>query len=116
MNQLIQEVDMFGLSVNDFLLTLAVAVLVMGILSFIVGIFIMAFRVINEDFNKISSETAKLVNKGLTDDISNLVGTASSLLQSINEMARTKAGVGMFLLIVSFVLMGCAYFLITRIP
>jgi len=112
---MIQEVFMFGLSVNDFLLTLAVTILIMGIISFVVGIIIMAFKVINEDFTKISSETAKLVNKGLTDDVSDLVGSASSLLQSINEMAKTKAGVGMFLLIVSFVLLGCAYLLVTRI-
>lgn len=107
---------MFGLSVNDFLLTLSVAVLVMGVLAFVIGIFILAFKVVNDDFNEISSQTAKLVSKGLTDDISGLIGNTSSLLESINQMAKTKAGVGMFLLIVAFILLGCAYFLITRIP
>ncbi len=107
---------MFGLSVNDFVLTLAVVILVMGVITFIVGIFILAFKVVSDDFNDISSQTAKLVNKGISEDISGLVGNASSLLQAINEMARTKAGVGMFLLLVAFVLIGCAYFLITRIP
>ncbi len=107
---------MLGLSINDFLLTLAVVILVMGVIAFLVGIFILAFKVINDDFNEISSQTAKLVGKGIGEDISGLVGNASALLQSINEMARTKAGVGMFLLMVAFVLLGCAYFLITRIP
>ena len=107
---------MFGLSVNDFMLTLAVTILVMGVISFIVGIFILAFKVVNDDFNEISSQTAKLVSKGISEDISGLIGNASSLLQSINEMARTKAGVGMFLLLVAFFLLGCAYFLITKIP
>ena len=107
---------MFGLSVNDFMLTLAIALLIMGVIAFIVGIFILAFKVINDDFNEISSQTAKLVSKGIGEDISGLVGNATLLLQSINEMARTKAGVGMFLLMVAFVLLGCAYFLITRIP
>jgi hypothetical protein len=107
---------MFGLSVNDFVLTLSIVVLVMGIITFIVAIFILAFKVMSDDFNQISSQTAKLVSKGLTDDISGVIGNASSLLQSITEMARTKAGVGMFLLTVAFVLLACAYFLITRIP
>jgi len=107
---------MFGLSVNDFLLTLSVTVLAMGVLAFVIGIFILAFKVVNDDFNEISSQTAKLVSKGLTDDISGLIGNASSLLESINQMAKTKAGVGMFLLIAAFFLLGCAYFLITRIP
>jgi hypothetical protein len=107
---------MLGLSINDFLLTLAVVILVMGVIAFLVGIFILAFKVINDDFNEISSQTAKLVGKGIGEDISGLVGSASALLQSITEMARTKAGVGMFLLLVAFVLLGCAYFMITRIP
>ncbi len=91
-------------------------VLGMGVISFIIGIFTLAFKVNNEDFNEISAETAKLIDKGISEDISSMVGNASSLLQSINEMAKTKAGVGIFLMIVAFALLGCAYFLITKIP
>ncbi len=106
---------MAGLSANDFILTLAISILVMGVITFIVGIFILAFKVMNDDFNTISSQTAKLVEKGLTDDVSSLISNASALLQSINEMARTKAGVGMFMLTLAVILLGCAYFLITHI-
>ena len=107
---------MFGLTMNDLLLILSFVILAMGVITFIVGIFTLAFKINSEDFNEISSQTAKLLNKGMSEDITGMIGNASSLLQSINEMARTKAGVGMFLLIVAFILLGCAYFLITRIP
>jgi hypothetical protein len=107
---------MFGLSVNDLILGLSVIILAMGVITFIVGIFTLAFKINSEDFNEISSQTAKLLNKGISEDISSVMGNASSLLQSINDMAKTKAGVGIFLLLVAFVLLGCAYFLITRIP
>lgn len=107
---------MFGLTMNDLILILSFVILAMGVITFIVGIFTLAFKINSEDFNEISSQTAKLMNKGMSEDISGMIGNASSLLQSINEMARTKAGVGMFLLIVAFILLGCAYFLITRIP
>lgn len=107
---------MFGFTVNDLIFILSFVILAMGVITFIVGIFTLAFKINSEDFNEISSQTAKLMNKGMSEDISGMIGNASSLLQSINEMARTKAGVGMFLLIVAFILLGCAYFLITRIP
>jgi hypothetical protein len=107
---------MFGLSANNLVLILSIVILGMGVIAFIVGIFTLAFKINSEDFNEISSQTAKMMNKGISEDVSTMVGNASSLLQSINEMAKTKAGVGMFLLIVAFILIGSAYFLITRIP
>ena len=107
---------MLGFTMNDLILILSFVILAMGVITFIVGIFTLAFKINSEDFNEISSQTAKLMNKGMSEDFSGMIGNASSLLQSINEMARTKAGVGMFLLIVTFILLGCAYFLITRIP
>jgi hypothetical protein len=107
---------MLGLTINDFVLILSIIILSMGVITFIVGIFTLAFKINSEDFNSISSQTAKMLNKGISEDVSGVMGNASSLLQSINEMAKTKAGVGMFLLLVAFVLLGCAYFLITRIP
>jgi len=107
---------MFSLNINNLIFILSMVVLGMGVISFIIGIFTLAFKVNNEDFNEISAETAKLIDKGISEDISSMVGNASSLLQSINEMAKTKAGVGIFLMIVAFALLGCAYFLITKIP
>ena len=106
---------MFQLTANDFVLTLAGIVLFLGVISFIVGLFILAFKITTGDFSKISSQSAKLMSKGLTDDISDLIGNASSLLESLTQMSKTRAGVGMFLVIVSFVLFIVAYYLVSRI-
>ena len=106
---------MFQLSANDFVLTLAGIVLFLGVVSFIVGLFILAFKITTGDFSKISSQSAKLMSKGLTDDVSDLMGNASSLLESLTQMSKTRAGVGMFLIIVSFVLFIVAYYLVSRI-
>jgi len=106
---------MFQLTANDFVLTLAGIILFLGVVSFIVGLFTLAFKIASGDFAKISSQSAKLMNKGLTDDVSDLMGNASSLLESLTQMSRTKAGVGMFLIIVAFVLFIVAYYLVSRI-
>jgi len=106
---------MFELSANDYVLTLAGIVLFLGVVAFIVGLFTLAFKITSGDYAKISNHSAKLMAKGLTDDVSDLMGNASSLLESLTQMSKTRAGVGMFLIIVAFVLFIVAYYLITRI-
>jgi hypothetical protein len=106
---------MFALTANEYLLTLLGIVLVLGIISFVIGLFTLAFKISTSEFAEISAHSAKLMGKGLTEDVSDLVGNASSLLESITQMTKTKAGVGMFLIMVSFVLFAASYYLITRI-
>ena len=106
---------MIELTANDFVLTLAGVVLFLGVISFIVGLFTLAFKITSGDFAKISNQSAKLISKGLTDDVSDLMGNASSLLESLTQMSKTKAGVGMFLIIVAFVLFVAAYYLISGV-
>lgn len=106
---------MIPMSQNDFFFTIAGAAFLLGVVTFLVGIFILAFKVTNTDFNDISSSSAKLVKKGLTEDVSDLVNNASSLLQSITQMSKTRAGVGMFMVLVAIGLLLSAYFLVTRL-
>ena len=106
---------MFTLTASNFVLTLGGAVLVLAIISFIVGLFTLTFRLPNSEFSEISANSAKIMSKGLTDDVSELVGNASSLLESIAIMTKTRAGVGIFLIIVSFIFLIIAYYLVSTI-
>ena len=106
---------MFALTANNFVLTLSGAVLVLAIISFLVGLFTLTFKMSSGEFSEISAHSAKIMSKGLTDDVSELVGNASSLLESIAAMTKTKAGVGIFLIIVSFVFLIIAYYLVSTI-
>lgn len=106
---------MIAMTANDFVLTIAGAVLILGVISFIVGLFTLAFKVSSGTFSEISAHSAKLMSKSMTDDVADLVGNASALLESITQMTKTKAGVGMFLVIVSFVFFIISYYLVSRI-
>jgi hypothetical protein len=107
---------MFALTANDLVLTLAGVVLVLGVMTFVIGLFTLAFKISTSEFSEISTNSAKLMSKGLTDDVNVLVESASSLLASITQMTKTKAGVGMFLIIVSFIMFFVSYYLVTQIP
>ena len=104
---------MFAINSNDFTLTLALLLLVMGIITFLVGIIILAFKVKSNEFTSITEQTSKLMEKGIVDNVSCLMENTSSLLQTINQMVKTKAGVGVFLVLVTFILFGVAYYLVT---
>lgn len=106
---------MMNLTANDFVLVMAGIVAILGVIAFIIGLITLAFKVSGGDFSEISTTSAKIMNKGLTDDVADLMGNASSLLQSITQMTKTRAGVGMFLIIVSFILFVVSYYLVTTI-
>ena len=106
---------MISLNANDFTLTLALILAVMGIITFIVGIIILAFKVKSDEFNSITEQSAKLMEKGIVEDVSEMMGNTTSLLETINQMVKTKAGIGVFLVLITFVLFGVAYYLITNL-
>ncbi len=106
---------MISINANDFTLTLAIVLAVMGIITFFVGIIILAFKVKSDEFTSITEQSAKLMEKGIVDNVSELMGNTTSLLETINQMVKTKAGIGVFLVLITFVLFGVAYYLITNL-
>jgi hypothetical protein len=80
----------------------------LGMIAFIVGIVILAQRTASTDVKTLAVQTARLAQKGLAEDVAGLVGNASSLLDSMNQLVRTTRGVGMFLSLLGMLLMGLA--------
>jgi hypothetical protein len=106
---------MFSMTVNDFLLTMAICLLGGGMVMLVVGVFIMVKKLMGKDLQNISEQTTKLAQKGIAEDISGLVGNAGSLLDSLNNLTKTTAGIGIFIVLIAFVLLGAAYALVLNI-
>jgi hypothetical protein len=51
----------------------------------------------------------------VAEEVAGLVGNASSLLEAVNQLTRTTAGVGVFLATMGLLLMGSACWLALRI-
>ncbi len=103
------------MSVNDFILTMAVSALGMGFITFLIGVIVVVAKVMGKETQTIAAETTKLAQKGITDDVSGLVGNASVLLDSLKDFVRTAAGMGIFLVMTGILLMACAFVLINQI-
>jgi hypothetical protein len=112
---MIQEAEMFQMTVNDFLMAIVISLLVMGILSMGAGIIILVFKVMGDDLKTIAMQTAKMAQKGLADEISGLVGNASVLIDALNQLIRTTTGIGAFLALFGFMLFMIAYTMLLRI-
>ena len=106
---------MLSMTVNDFILTMGIALLAAGMIFLGIGCFILVKKLTGKDLQNIADQTSKLAQKGLTDDITGLVGNSRALVDSLNSLVKTQAGVGIFLLLVAFVLLGGAYALVLQI-
>jgi len=106
---------MFSIQLDDFLLTIDSVVIFLGASTLIAGVIVLLTRVLGKDVRTIADQTSKMAQKGIAEDVAGLVGNASALLDALNNMVKTAAGVGIFLVFVGIGLMVLAYFLVTLI-
>ena len=106
---------MFSMTVNDFLLTMAAALVICGIVILGIGVVTLIGKLMGKELQTIAEQTTKLAQKGIADDVTGLVGNARSLIEALNSMVKTTAGIGIFLVMLGVVLIGAAYALILQI-
>lgn len=106
---------MLSLTVNDFFMTMAVALLIAGLVFLGVGVVVLVKKLMGKDLQNISEQTTKLAQKGITDDVTGLVGNARALIDSLNSLTKTTAGIGVFIMIIAFLLIAAAYALVMQI-
>ncbi len=104
-----------ALATMDILKIIVVSLFALGTISLAAGIFILFKKVLGDELKVIANQTAKLVQKGLAEEVAGLVGNASALLDALNNLIRTTTGVGVFLMLVGFILMVVAYYLALQI-
>jgi len=99
----------------ELLLMMSVVLFLLGIGSSMIGIIILTVRSTGKDVRTLATQTTRLAQKGLADEVAGLVGNASALLDAMNQLIRTTAGVGVFLTIFGLLLMLAACLLALKI-
>lgn len=102
-------------SVNDIFLGMAVFLFIIGIFSIASGIFVLVAKIAGGDLRTIARQTTALAQKGLTEEISGLVGNATALIAAINDLVKTASGIGVFLIMVGIVAIGVALGILTQL-
>lgn len=106
---------MYAMSSNDFIMTMALVLLAIGVVVLGIGVYTLIKKVLGKELSTIADQTVKIAQKGITDEISGLVGNARALIEVLNEMVKTATGIGIFLVILGGLLMAGAYLLVRSI-
>jgi hypothetical protein len=99
----------------DLIFTMSMLIFTLGICSTITGVVILAARAAGREVQTLAAQATRLAQKGMAEDVAGLVGNASSLLDAVNQLIRTTAGVGVFLTIFGLLLMIAACLLALKI-
>ncbi len=90
-------------------------VFLLGFLSFIAGILILVFRTSSSEVKALATQTARLAQKGIAEEVAGLVGNASTLVDAMDQLVRTTRGIGIFLTVLGLLMMGAACWLAIQI-
>lgn len=99
----------------QIVITIAGIIFLLGIICVVISIIILARQAMNKNIRTIAESTAKLAQKGLADGVSGLVGNASMLLSSLNDLTQSNTGIGIFFVFLGLVLLAVAYFLLKTV-
>lgn len=95
----------------DFQITLATILFLLGLIVLGISIIILTRQAMGRDIQTIATETTKLAEKGLTENVAGLVGNASSLINALHDLSKSNAGIGVFLVFLAIALLTAAYFI-----
>jgi hypothetical protein len=106
---------MFELTPLSLLLYTAACLFLLGIGAIIAGLVVLLYRVSGRHMRALAAQTTTIAQKGVTEEIAGLVGNASSLLDSVNQLLRTTAGIGVFLCILGLLMISGACWLAVQL-
>lgn len=106
---------MIPLSLSDFQIVIAVAVFILGCMCILLGAFLLIARGTSSEIKALAAHTARLGQKGLAEEVSGLVNSASALVGALNDLVRTSNGTGVFLLTLGLMMIGSSYWILTQV-
>lgn len=106
---------MIPLSLSDLQVIVAAAVFLLGSLCMLIGVLVLITRGYSKEVKALARHSAQLAQKGLAEEVTGLVNSASELVGSINALVRTASGVGIFLVTLGLVMIFAAYWVIMQI-
>jgi hypothetical protein len=99
---------------EDLITLLTLVFMGLGLIAFLTGFIVLLTRVLGKGITQIAKETQKVVQKGITEEIASIIGNASVLIDSLNQMVTTSAGIGVFLMVLGVLLMAGSFALFLR--
>lgn len=100
---------------SELLLWMAIVLFSLGGILILAGSFTLLLHTRNKDVRTLAVQTSRLAQKGILDGVAGLVGNASTLLDATNQLVRTTTGIGVFMVIIGFLLIATSIYILTQI-
>jgi hypothetical protein len=91
------------------------AILGAGLLCLVSGILVLLFRGFTKEMRVLAGTSTELSKRAISHDMTALASSVSEILDLINQMMKTAAGVGAFLILVGVAMMAVAYLLTSNL-
>ena len=95
----------------DLQFLVSLSFMILGAASVACGLFLLMGQATGKDVNTIANQATRLAQKGLAEEVSGLVGNARALVEALNQLSRTKAGIGVFLFLIGSGMLVVAFFM-----
>jgi len=106
---------MIPLNLVDLQILIAAVILVLGFFCVLFGIIVLITRGYTREVRILAAQTAKLGQKGVAQEVTGLVSSASELVTAINQLVRTASGIGIFLIFLGLSMLAGGYWIILNI-
>ena len=100
------------ITLENIRLLIPIAQLIFSAIFLVAGLRKLLAKEFTPAARALASQSARIGQKGLRQNVSSISQTASALLNSVNQLVRTSAGVGAFLVLVGLFFMVTAYWIV----
>ncbi len=106
---------MIPFSMAETQILIAATLFVLGLISILLGIFVLMTRGYTGEVRTLAAHTAQIGQKGIGQDLTGVVQSASELVAAINQLVKTATGVGVFLTCTGLVMIVAAYLVVMQV-
>jgi hypothetical protein len=106
---------MIPLSTIDMQMIIAATIFVLGCMCVLLGIFVLISRGYSKEIRALATHSARLGRKGMAEEVTGLVNSASELVGALNSLVKTASGAGLFLVILGIGMIAASYWVVDQI-
>ena len=106
---------MIPLSTIDMQMIIATTAFILGCMCVLLGIFVLVSRGYSKEIRALATHTARLGRKGMAEEVTALVNSASELVGALNSLVKTASGAGLFLILMGVGMIAASYWVVDQV-
>ena len=106
---------MIPLSTIDMQMIIATTAYTLGCMCVLLGIFVLVSRGYSKEIRALATHSARLGRKGMAEEVTGLVNSASGLVGALNSLVKTASGAGLFLILMGVGMIAASYWVVDQV-